>query len=56
MRIQRRETLALGELVLFVATWLLAMATTLDDYQDRSATRDNVAAVEENSSDPSLLD
>ena len=56
MRFQRRETLALGELVVFVATWLLAVATTLDDYQDRSATQDNVAALEEVSSDRPLVD
>ena len=55
MRFQRRETLALGELVVFVATWLLAMATTLEDYRDRSATQDNVAAVEETSSSRSLI-
>lgn len=56
MRFQRRETLALGELVVFVATWLLAVATTLDDYHDRSATQDNVAAVEQDSEAHSLLD
>lgn len=47
MRFQRRETLALGELVVFVATWLLAMSTTLNDYHHRPSAKDNVAAVDE---------
>ena len=32
MKFNRQETFTLGELLLFVATWLLALATTLDDY------------------------
>ena len=37
MRMNRRESFAVGELVLFVAVWLLAMATTLSDYSGRSS-------------------
>ena len=46
---RRRETLALGELALFVATWLLALVTTMGDYADRNsdAAKNSVAAIDD---------
>ncbi len=46
MRLGRREIFALGELTLFVVTWMLAIVAALDDYRGRAngAARNSVAA------------
>ena len=55
-RFQRQESLAIGELALFLATWLLTLATTLNDYNDRSDAKNSVASIEGQSEDSSSLD
>ena len=46
MKFKRHESFAIGEFLLFVATWLLALATTMDDYSGGRSeeTRNTVAA------------